>query len=234
MSLNKNNNSNVITIRPVSKWGLINLREIYSSKDLLYYMVSKDIKILYKQTILGFLWAIIRPVFSMIVFTFIFGNLARIPSDGIPYPVFSYCALVPWIYFSGSLTKSSASLLQSIGIFTKIYFPRIFIPLTPVLAGLADFFIALSVLFLMMFYFNIKLTITILFLPILIVIVLFTSFGLGLWLSALAIQYRDVRHAVQFLTQIMMYAAPVVWPFSLFKEKFGESLAPLFINGWCY
>lgn len=188
-------------------------------------MLSKEIKVMYKQTILGFSWAIIRPVFSMIIFSFIFGNLAQIPSDGIPYSIFSYAALVPWTYFSSSLTKSAGSLIQSINVLTKIYFPRIYIPLAPVLAGLLDFLISLSVLFLMMIYFKINLSFNILFLPILILIAVVTSFGLGLWLSALAIQYRDIRHAVQYLTQLMMYAAPVVWPFSMMSEKYGETFA---------
>jgi lipopolysaccharide transport system permease protein len=214
-----------IIIQPKSRISFVDFKELYKHKDLLYFMLSKEIKVMYKQTILGFSWAIIRPVFSMIIFSFIFGNLAQIPSDGIPYSIFSYAALVPWTYFSSSLTKSAGSLIQSINVLTKIYFPRIYIPLAPVLAGLLDFLISLSVLFLMMIYFKINLSFNILFLPILILIAVVTSFGLGLWLSALAIQYRDIRHAVQYLTQLMMYAAPVVWPFSMMSEKYGETFA---------
>ena len=188
-------------------------------------MILKEIKVMYKQTVLGFSWAIIRPVFSMIIFSFIFGNLAKIPSDGIPYPIFTYSALVPWIYFSSSLTKSAGSLVQAVGIFTKIYFPRIYIPLAPILAGILDFLISFSVLFLMMIYFKIKLSFNLLILPILIFIIIITSFGMGLWLSALAIRFRDIRHAIQYLIQLLMYAAPVVWPLSLLSEKFGSKLA---------
>jgi len=188
-------------------------------------MVLKEVKVLYKQTILGFAWAIIRPVFSMIIFSIIFGNLAKIPSDGIPYPVFSYVALVPWIYFSTAMTKSTQSLIGGAGIFTKVYFPRLIIPLTPVIAGLVDFIIALGVVGILMTYFHIAPTWNILWLPLLVIIMIMTSAGIGMWLSALAVQYRDVRHAIQFLAQILMYAAPVVWPVSLLSEKFGDSIA---------
>lgn len=212
-----------IIIKPQSGWKLINIKELIEYKDLLYFMVKREIIILYKQTILGFLWAIIRPVFSMIVFSVIFGNLAKIPSDGIPYPVFSYVALVPWTYFSTALTKSTGSLISGTGIFTKVYFPRLIIPITPVIAGLVDFGIALGVVGLLMWYFSIMPTLNILYIPVLIIIMVTTSAGIGMWLSAMAIQYRDIRHAIQFLSQLLMYAAPVVWPVSLITEKFGET-----------
>jgi len=188
-------------------------------------MVLREIKVLYKQTILGFTWAIIRPVFSMIIFSIIFGKLAKIPSDGIPYPIFSYAALVPWIYFSTAMTKSTGSLVGNAGIFTKVYFPRLIIPLTPVIAGLVDFLIALAIVLVLMAYYSIVPTMNIFWLPFLTFIMIITSAGIGMWLSALAIQYRDVRHAINFLSQLMMYAAPVVWPVSLLHEKFGESFA---------
>jgi len=212
-------------IEPRSGWQLVDWRELVRYKDLLYFMVLKEVKVLYKQTILGFAWAIIRPVFSMIIFSIIFGNLAKIPSDGIPYPVFSYVALVPWIYFSTAMTKSTQSLIGGAGIFTKVYFPRLIIPLTPVIAGLVDFIIALGVVGILMTYFHIAPTWNILWLPLLVIIMIMTSAGIGMWLSALAVQYRDVRHAIQFLAQILMYAAPVVWPVSLLSEKFGDSIA---------
>ncbi|HIK63120.1 MAG TPA: ABC transporter permease [Flavobacteriales bacterium] len=188
-------------------------------------MVLREIKVLYKQTILGFTWAIIRPVFSMIIFSIIFGKLAKIPSDGIPYPIFSYAALVPWIYFSTAMTKSTGSLVGNAGIFTKVYFPRLIIPLTPVIAGLVDFLIALAIVLVLMAYYSIMPTMNIFWLPFLTFIMIITSAGIGMWLSALAIQYRDVRHAINFLSQLMMYAAPVVWPVSLLHEKLGESFS---------
>ena len=186
-------------------------------------MVKREVTVLYKQTILGFSWAIIRPVFSMIVFSVVFGGLAKVPSDGIPYPVFSYVALVPWTYFSTAMTRSTQSLISGAGIFTKVYFPRLIIPLTPVIAGLVDFVIALAVVGVLMLYYSILPTLNVLWLPLLIVLMVMTSAGIGMWLSALAIQYRDVGFATQFMSQLLMYAAPVVWPVSLISEKFGDT-----------
>ncbi len=219
------NFSKITVIQPRKGWQLIDLPELLQYIDLLYFLVLREIKVLYKQTILGFSWAIIRPVFSMIIFSIIFGELAKIPSDGIPYPIFSYTALVPWVYFSSSMTKSTQSLIGSTGIFTKVYFPRIIIPLTPVVAGLVDFIIALGIVFILLLWYGIALTWNILWLPVFIFIMILTSSGIGMWLSALAIQYRDIRHAINFLSQLMLYAAPVVWPMSLLKDKFGDSIA---------
>ncbi len=210
-------------IEAKSGWHLIDWKELIRYKDLLYFMVRREIIVLYKQTILGFAWAIIRPVFSMIVFSIIFGGLAKVASDGIPYPIFSYVALVPWTYFSTSMTKSTQSLVGSVAIFTKVYFPRLIVPLTPIIAGLVDFFIALGVVAILMIYYGIVPTLNILWLPLLIVLMLLTSAGIGMLLSALAIQYRDVRHGIQFLSQLLMYAAPVVWPVSLIGERFGDT-----------
>ena len=219
------NSSEITVIQPRKGWQLIDLPELLQYIDLFYFLVLREIKVLYKQTILGFSWAIIRPVFSMIIFSIIFGELAKIPSDGIPYPIFSYTALVPWVYFSSSMVKSTQSLIGSTGIFTKVYFPRMIIPLTPVIAGLVDFIIALGIVFIMLFWYGIALTWKILWLPVFIFIMVLTSSGIGMWLSALAIQYRDIRHAINFLSQLMLYAAPVVWPMSLLKDKFGDSIA---------
>jgi len=212
-------------IKSKTTLSVFNISELIQYKDLLYFMTLKEIKVLYKQTILGFVWAIIRPVFTMVVFTIIFGNMAKIPSDGIPYPIFTYIALVPWTYFSTSMTKSTQSLIGNAPIITKVYFPRIIIPLAPILAGLIDFIIALSIVFGMMFWYNIIPSFNIIWLPLLIFIMIMTSAGIGIWLSALAIQYRDIRYANQFLSQLLMYAAPVVWPLSLLKEKFSSEIA---------
>ena len=202
--------------------------ELFQYKDLLYYMVKREIIVIYKQTVMGFGWAIIRPLFSMVVFSIVFGGLAKVPSDGIPYPVFSYVALVPWTYFSSCITKSTQSLINSTNIFTKVYFPRIIIPVTPIISGLIDFIISLSIVFLLMFYYKIVPTLNIIWIPFLTLIMIISSSGIGFWLSALAIQYRDVRHAIQFLSQLLMYAAPVVWPTSLIRDNYGETVALLY------
>ena len=209
-------------IEPSSGWQIIDWHELREYQDLFYFLVLRDIKVLYKQTVLGFSWAIIRPVFSMIVFSVVFGGLASVPSDGVPYPVFAYAALLPWTYFSTSMTKSTSSLVANMNMLTKVYFPRLIIPMTPVLAGLVDFAIASLVLAVLMVWFGIAPTVYVLLLPVLVVLMVLTAAGIGMWLSALTIQYRDVKHAMTFLSQLLMYVAPVVWPVSLITEKFPE------------
>ena len=209
-----------IVIEPKKGWQLIDFKELREYRDLFFFLVWRDIKILYKQTVLGFLWAIIRPVFSMIVFSVVFGRLAKVPSDGVPYPIFSYAALIPWTYFSTAMSKSTQSLIMNTNMLTKVYFPRLIIPMTPVLAGLVDFVIAFSIMGLMMIWYQIVPTYNILFLPLLILLMFLTASGIGMWLSAMAIQYRDIRHALQFIVQLLMYAAPVVWPASLIPDKY--------------
>jgi len=212
-----------IIIGPKKGWQLIDWNEIKEYKDLFYFLVLRDVKALYKQTVLGFAWAIIRPVFSMIVFSIVFGGLAKVPSDGIPYPIFSYTALIPWTYFSTVMISSTQSLISGRGIFTKVYFPRLIIPLTPALSKLVDFFIAFIILFVLMAYYKIVPTINILWVPLLIILMILTASGIGMWLSALAIQYRDIPQGIHFLSQLLLYSAPVVWPVSLISEKFGET-----------
>ena len=207
-------------IEPKKNWQPIDWKELREYRDLFFFLVWRDIKVLYKQTVLGFAWAIIRPFFSMIVFSVVFGRLAKVPSDGIPYPIFSYAALLPWTYFSTSMSQSTQSLISSAGMITKVYFPRLIIPITPVLAGLVDFAIASSVLGAMMLWYGIAPNWNILFLPLLILLMMLTAAGIGMWLSALGIQYRDIRHAIQFIVQLLMYAAPVVWPASLIPDKY--------------
>ena len=207
-------------IEPRTGWQLIDWRELREYKDLFYFLVWRDIKVLYKQTILGFAWAIIRPVLAMIVFSIVFGRLVQVPSDGVPYPIFSYAALLPWTYFSTAMTSSSQSLIINANMLTKIYFPRLVIPMTPVLAGLVDFAIAFLVMIALMAWYGIAPTWNALFLPLLILLMILTASGIGMWLSALAIQYRDVRFAVPFIAQLLMYAAPVVWPVSLVPEQY--------------
>ncbi len=198
---------------------LISWSEWQQYSDLFYFFIWRDIKILYKHTILGFSWAIIRPFFSMIVFSIVFGKLAKMPSDGMPYPIFSFTALLPWTYFSSTITGATNSLLGKADIFTKIYFPRILLPLTSVITPLIDMAISLAILIAMMVYYNIVPGLTCTALPLVILLMILSTAGISLWLSALAVQYRDVKHAVPFLAQILMYAAPVVWPVSLVPDS---------------
>jgi lipopolysaccharide transport system permease protein len=209
-----------LVIKPKTGWQVINWSELIKYKDLIYFLVMRNIKAIYKQTVLGFSWAILRPVFHMIVFSVIFGKLAKIPSDGVPYPIFSYAAVVPWTYFATSMTRSTSSLIGGAGIFTKVYFPRLIMPFTPIIAGLVDFVIAFSIIFALMAWYGIAPTINILFIPVLVILMMLTASGIGMWLSALAVQYRDVPYGVQFLSQLMMYAAPVAWPVSLIPEEY--------------
>ncbi len=225
MSSSSDSTSQILVIKPRSGWQLIDWKEIIEYRDLFYFLVKRDVLAIYKQTVLGFTWAIIRPVFSMIVFSVIFGGLAKIPSDGIPYPIFSYVALIPWTYFAAAMNTSTQSLISGKGIFTKVYFPRLIIPLIPVLSKLVDFAIAFVILFGLMAWYGISPTKNLIFLPVLILMMMLTASGIGMWLSAMAIQYRDIPHGVGFLSQMLMYAAPVVWPLSLLEDKFGESVS---------
>ncbi|MBV6478471.1 MAG: hypothetical protein HGGPFJEG_01226 [Ignavibacteria bacterium] len=208
--------------------GFLDLKELIYYKDLLYFFVLRDITVLYKQTILGILWAILNPLFQMVVFSIIFGKLANVPSDGIPYPIFSFSGILPFNYFSQSLSGASLSLVSSTNIFTKIYFPRILIPLTPVLSKIADFSIAFLILIGMMIFYGIYPSWNLIFLPMLILLMILTSMGIGMWLSSLAIQYRDVKFAMGYVTTLLMYAAPVVFPASLIAEKAGYTVYLLY------
>jgi len=200
--------------------------ELFDYKDLFYFLIKREISVLYKQTSLGISWAIIKPVFLMVIFSFVFGGIAKLPSDGLPYPVFSYIALVPWTYFSTSLNRSSNSLISYASIFTKVYFPRVIIPLVPVFAGLLDFIIAMFVVVFLMGYYSITPTVNIIFFPALVLIMMLFSSGLGMLFSAMAVQYRDVKFIVQFLSQLLMYVAPIVWPLSLLTDKYGSGIKP--------
>jgi lipopolysaccharide transport system permease protein len=214
-------------IQPTRGWRPINWREILAYKDLLFFLVRRDVKARHAQTIIGFGWAIIRPFFTMVVFTIVFGELASVPSDGVPYPLFSFTALVPWTYFSTAITQTTGSLVWNASLLTKVYFPRLIIPLTPVLAGLVDFFIALGVLGGMMVLYGIVPDERILIVPLLVLLMILCSIGIGTWLSALSIQYRDIQLSIPFMGQLLMYAAPVVWPVSLITERFPDSAATI-------
>ncbi len=199
---------------------LVDWRELRQYRDLFYFLVWRDIKTRYAQSVLGVGWAVVQPVFSMIVFTIVFGGLAGVDSDGVPYAIFSFTALVPWAYFSGALTGASSSLTSASNMITKVYFPRLVVPFAPVLGKLVDFGIAMLLLFGMMVWFRIMPTAGVLFLPALIVLMMATAAGMGMWLTALSVQYRDVNYAMGFLVQLLMFAAPVVYPASAVPEQF--------------
>jgi len=201
----------IIKIQPKTGWQLIDFGEIKEYKDLIYFLILRDVKALYKQTVLGFSWAILRPFITMIIFQLVFNNLAKISTDGSPGPIFYYSGLVPWMYFSSSLTRSTNSLITGAGIFTKVYFPRLILPIIPCLASLVDFVIAMTITFILLLVYGLTPTIWILFLPILIFIMFLTASGLGFWLSALAVQYRDIPYGVQFLVSMLMWVAPIIW-----------------------
>ncbi len=209
----------VLIIRPPRKWVPINFRELWAYRELLTTFILRDIKIRYKQTALGFAWAIIQPLFMMVIFTIIFGGFAKIPSEGVPYPLFSMAALLPWTLFSEGLTRSTMSLVANANIMTKVYFPRLVMPLSGVLSPLVDFAISILILVVMMAYYGFVPTLNIVFLPLFILLALATSLSIGLWLSALNVKYRDFQYTVPFIIQLWLYASPVVYPASMIPES---------------
>lgn len=209
----------VTLIHPSRGWISLKLAELWKYRELLYFLTWRDIKVRYKQTVIGAAWAIIQPFFAMVVFSIFFGQLAKIPSDGIPYPIFAYCALLPWQLFAHALNESSNSLVANQGLITKVYFPRLIIPVAPVLAGLVDFGIAFLVLIGMMLFYGIIPTFAIVTLPLFLILAIATALSVGLWLSALNVQYRDVRYTIPFLTQFWLLATPVAYPSSLVPES---------------
>jgi lipopolysaccharide transport system permease protein len=209
-----------LMIRPSSGWPSLGLRELWEYRELLYFLTWRDIKVRYKQTALGAAWAIIQPFFMMIVFSCFFGNLARIPSDGIPYPIFVYSALLPWQLFAHALAESSNSVVANERLITKVYFPRLIVPLSSILAGLVDFAIAFIVLAGMMVYYSIiPIWWSVLAVPLFVLFTMMTALGVGLWLSALNVQFRDVRYTLTFITQLWLFATPVAYPSSIVPEK---------------
>jgi lipopolysaccharide transport system permease protein len=210
----------LVVIQPSKSWVPLNLSDLWRYRDLLYILSERDVKIRYKQTILGALWAIIQPLFTMLIFTLFFGNLAGIASDGIPYPIFAYAGLLPWTFFSNAVTSSGNSLVGNSNLITKVYFPRIIIPTASVVSGLIDFAIAFVLLVFLMFYYQIGLSINILILPFLVILTSLLAIGIGMWFSALNVKYRDIRYALPFLIQLGMFATPIIYPTSLVPEKY--------------
>jgi lipopolysaccharide transport system permease protein len=208
----------VIRITPSKGWVDLRLRDLWEYRELLYFLVWRDIKVRYKQTALGAAWAILQPLFTMLIFSIFFGRLAKMPSDGIPYPVFAFTGLVPWTFFANGLSQSSNSLVQNANLLTKVYFPRLALPLATVLSGVVDFALAMVVLGGIMMYYGVRITAAILWLPALLLLALVTALGVGLWLSALNVEYRDVRYTIPFLTQVWLFATPIAYPSSLLPE----------------
>jgi len=209
----------VVIIEPSKTWVALNLRDLWQYRDLLYILTMRDIKVRYKQTLLGAAWAIIQPLFTMLIFSLFFGRLAGMPSDGIPYPIFAYAGLLPWTFFSNAVTNSGNSLVGNSNLITKIYFPRMIIPMASVAAGLLDFVIAFGLLVVLMFYYGVGLSINLLMLPVLLALTSLLAIGVGMWMSALNVKYRDVRYALPFLIQLGMFASPIIYPLSLVPEN---------------
>jgi lipopolysaccharide transport system permease protein len=207
-----------IHIKPSRGWVSLKLRELWAYRELLYFLTWRDKKVRYKQTALGAAWAVIQPFFTMVLFSLFFGQLAKMPSDNIPYPIFAYAALLPWNFFANSLGQSANSLVNSANLIQKVYFPRLVLPISSVLSGVVDFAIAFLVLLGMMLYYHIMPTSGIWLLPLFLLMAFVTSLGVGMWLSALNGEYRDVKYVVPFLTQFWMFATPVVYPSSLLHE----------------
>lgn len=208
-----------IVLRPSSGWSSLELGDIWKYRELLFFLTWRELKVRYQQTLLGAAWAIIQPLMQMIVFTFIFGGIARMSSEGIPYPIFSYTALLPWGLFAKSLTDAGRSMVMNRNMITKIYFPRLIIPISSVFSGLVDFAIAFVILLGLMVYYHITPTRAILLLPAFMLLAIVAALGVGLWLSAMNVQYRDVGHVLPFLTQFWMFVTPVIYPASRIPAK---------------
>lgn len=216
--MTKISNVSLTVIRPKKGWQTLNLKELINCRELLFFLAWRDIKVRYKQTVLGVAWAIIQPFFTMVIFSLFFGRLAKIPSEGIPYPIFSYAALVPWTFFANGLNQASNSLVGSANLIKKVYFPRLAIPIASVLAGVVDFILSFIVLIGMMAYFGFFPTYNVLWLPLFLLLALTTSLGVSLWFSALNVEFRDVRHTIPFLTQFWLFSTPIAYPSSLLSE----------------
>jgi lipopolysaccharide transport system permease protein len=212
-------NKPLITIEPQQGWASLELYDLWRYRELLFLLTWRDIKVRYAQTILGAAWAVIQPLLTMVIFSIIFGQLAKLPSDGIPYPIFTYTALLPWQLFAFSLTNSSQSLVGSQNLVSKVYFPRLVIPIASVLPGLVDFAISFLVLIGMLIYYQIPLTVRILSLPLFLLLAVISALAVGIWLSALNVKYRDIRYVVPFMTLFWQYATPVAYSASLIPEK---------------
>jgi len=229
MASDTRKSEDVIVIEAVRGWEFPDFRELKAYRDLFYFLVWRDIKVLYAQTILGFAWAILNPLIQIVIFSIIFGKVARIPTDGIPYVLFSTVAIIPWTYMAESMNASSQSLVAGQNMLGKVYFPRVIYPITPVLSKLVDFGISLLLLVAVMIYYRIEPTWNLVYLPLLILLMMAVPMGIGLWLSALAIRYRDVKFAMPFVIRMLIYSAPILYTASSIPEhyRFLYSLNPI-------
>jgi homopolymeric O-antigen transport system permease protein len=209
----------LVVIKPTQAWAAINLRELWARREVLYFLVWRDLKVRYKQTVLGVTWVIVQPLVTALIFTVFFGILARVPSEGLPYTVFAFAGLLPWIFFSNAVTQSSTSLVASSHLVTKVYFPRIMIPAAAVATWLLDFAISFVMLGGLMVYYGVALTWNFLAIPALLLLLTFLALGVGMWLSAINVKYRDVRYLLPFLLQVLMFASPVIYPPAFVPEK---------------
>lgn len=209
-----------LKIKPSKGWISLNLKDLWNYRELLYFLTWRDIKIRYKQTLIGATWAILQPFFTMVVFSVFFGRIVKIPSEGIPYPIFSYSGLLLWIYFSSAVANSGNSVIGSSNLITKVYFPRLIIPLSAALPGIVDYFIALCILILMMLFYGFVPNLFIIFLPLVVFFAFISATGLGLWLSALNVKYRDVKYAIPFFIQLLLFATPVIYPATMLPQRF--------------
>lgn len=209
----------LVTIEPNKAWSAIELRDLWAFRELLYFLTWRDVKVRYKQTELGIAWAILQPLLTMLIFTLFFGRLAGIPSDNIPYPIFAYAGLLPWTFFANAISNSGNSLVGNANLITKVYFPRMMIPGATVAAGLVDFAIAFVILVILMIYYGVAPTWSVLMFPVLVVLTTVLALGVGLWLSALNVKYRDVRFALPFMVQLWMFVSPVIYPASFLPGK---------------
>lgn len=210
----------VIVIEPAKGWQFVNFKELREYRDLFFFLVWREIKVMYAQTILGFSWAILQPLVQIVIFTIVFGKVAKIPTDGTPYILFSTIAIIPWTFMSQAMRQSSQSLLSGQGMLGKIYFPRLLFPITPVLARLVDFSISIVIVLAVMLYYHVFPTWNFLFLPFFLLMMILIPTGIGMWLSALAIRFRDIKHAMPFVVRMLIYSAPIVYSASSIPEKY--------------
>lgn len=209
-----------LVIEPRRGWLSVNFAELWRFRELFYFLAWRDVKVKYKQTALGVIWAVLQPVLAMLIFSVIFGRFARIPSDGAPYPIFVFIGLLPWNYFAAVLGQAAGSLIVDANLVTKIYFPRLIIPASTAIAALLDLLIGSAVLVILMFYYGVGLSTGILLVPVLVIITLMNAIGFGIWFSALTVRYRDVQYAIPFLIQIWIFVTPVIYPTTLIAEKY--------------
>ena len=218
-TLDQKRKSNVVLIKPSKGWVGLRLSDLWAYRELIYFLTWRDIKVRYKQSVLGILWAILKPFMAMVVFTIFFGNFAKIPSDGIPYPIFSYTATLPWELFATALSVASRSMVANSNMVSKIYFPRMIVPLASVMSSVVDFFIGFIILIGMMIYYGFTPTLATLWLPLLILLALITALGVGFWTSALMVRYRDMGYIMPFISNLWMYLTPVVYSSTMIPEK---------------